>query len=70
MVGVLVVHTMDKNPASWRVLKATDAQCRQSVLKPLRAIKTTMGKKSVVAGSDSHGSEDVVTHGKKKESPP
>ncbi len=49
MIAVLMVHAMDSDPSSWRILQGAYAQDREGVLEPLGALETSMRQKTMVA---------------------
>ena len=60
LVGVLMMHPMDCNPASWRALQRANTQEREPVLEPFRASETAVGEQPVVSDIDTHGPKHIV----------
>src|SRR6185369_16138265 len=47
LVGVLMMPAMDRDPAGGRILQTADAQDRQAMLQPFRAVEAAMGEQAV-----------------------
>ncbi len=60
LVGVLMMHPMDCNPASWRALQRANTKQREAVLEPFRALETAVGEQPVVTNVDTHRPEHIV----------
>src|SRR4051812_46371052 len=60
IVGVLVMHPMDRDPACRRVLQRADAQQCEGMLQPFRTPKTPMSEQAVVSDIDPQRTEHVV----------
>ena len=48
MIRVNVVNTVDRDPASWRILQATDTENGERVLDPSRRLKAAVRQQAVV----------------------
>ena len=70
LVGVLMMHPVDCNPASRRALQRANPQNCEPVLEPFRAAETAMGEQPVVADVDSHGTENVIAQEHEHQSGP
>ena len=59
LVGMLVVLSVDRDPAGRRILQAADAENRERMLEPLRATKRAMRQQPVIAKIDAERPEYV-----------
>src|SRR4029077_4392487 len=70
LIGVLMMPAMDRHPAGGGILQAADAQDREAMLEPFRAIEAAMGEQAVIAEVDAQGSEDITAGNRQRDPGP
>src|SRR5262245_61511730 len=70
LVGMLVVTTVDRDPARRGVLQAAKPQDRQRVLEPFRTSEAAMGEQPMVTEVNAEHAEHIVAYDRKDDAGP
>jgi len=69
-IRVMMMSSMDRNPAGRSFLQAADADHGQAVLKPYRTGETTMREQAMVTEIDAEAAEEIYSeHGEHQPGP-
>jgi hypothetical protein len=60
-IRVMMMSSMDRNPAGGSFLQAADADHGQTVLKPYRTGETTMREQAMVTEIDAEAAEEIYS---------
>lgn len=70
VIAMLMVHTMDGDPASWTILQIADTENGEGMFKPFGADESAMGEEAMIADGDPKHAEGEVTGDGDEESGP